>query len=166
MILDIDPDKCTGCMSCVLYCSLAHENKVIPQLTRVSILANPDRTTIIPVACIPCEEKPCLAACIEPGAIHTDKRGAVIIDESLCTACGKCARACLVGAIRVHRLAGRGKKGKAVAIKCDQCGGDPWCVKVCPTHAIHRINSLVSSQAIFDRILAAQNALKAEEKNA
>lgn len=163
MILDIDPAKCTGCMSCVVYCSLTHEKWVIPELARIQILADRNRQTILPIACVPCAEKPCLAACPEPGAIHLDEIGAVLVEESLCMACAKCVRACPVGAIRIHRLPGRGKKGKAVALKCDLCRGDPWCARVCPSRAILAIECQPDSQEVFARILAVQKTLQGQE---
>jgi anaerobic carbon-monoxide dehydrogenase iron sulfur subunit len=165
MILDVHPDRCTGCMICELFCSLAHEGQSIPDLSRVQILAEHNRKKLAPVVCVPCEENPCLAACPEPGAIHKTDTGAVVIEETLCTACGKCARACKIGAIRIHRLEGRGKNGKAVALKCDQCQGDPWCVKVCPVDAILRVDGKRGDQAVFARILAASQGLKKPEKN-
>ena len=164
MILDVHPDRCTGCMICELYCSLAHEGQSIPDLSRVQILADHNRIKIVPVMCVPCEETPCLSACPEAGAIHKTDKGAVVIEEVLCTACGKCARACLISAIQIHRLEGRGKNGKAVAIKCDQCQGDPWCVKVCPVDAILKIDEPTGDQVVFNRILAARQDLGRPEK--
>ena len=165
MILDVYPERCTGCMACELYCSLSHEGQSIPTLSRVQILAEHNRKMLVPIVCVPCEENPCIAACPEPGAIHKTQTGAVIIDEALCTACGKCARACRIGAIRIHRLAGRGKNGKAVALKCDQCDGDPWCAKVCPVKAIIKVEGRSGDQEVFNRILSARQDLENMEKS-
>ncbi len=165
MILDIDPSLCTSCLACELYCSLAHEGQVDPELSRIHIFRDSMRELILPITCVPCEENPCIAACPEPGAIHRDERGAVIIEEQLCTACGKCVRVCKIGAIRVHRLAGRGKNGKAVALKCNQCEGDPWCSRVCPTGAIIRKDETNGSQPVFNRLLAVKTTLDAQRKS-
>jgi len=164
MILDVHPDRCTGCMLCELYCSLAHEDKSFPELARVQIIAEHNRKKLVPVMCVPCEENPCLAACPEPGAIYKTAAGAVVIEETLCTACGKCVRACKIGAIRIHRLEGRGKNGKAVALNCDQCQGDPWCVKVCPVDAILQVEEKIGDQAVFARIFSARQDLEKSEK--
>ncbi|MDD5367909.1 MAG: 4Fe-4S dicluster domain-containing protein [Anaerolineaceae bacterium] len=163
MILVIDPMKCTGCMACTLYCSLAHENMVAPERSRITILADRNREVILPITCLPCSQKPCLEVCPEKGAIRLELNGAVVIQESLCTACGKCARACAINAIRIHRLAGRGKKGKAVALKCDQCGGDAWCVRVCPTGAISQSDARGDGQKGFDQLVIARNDLQRYE---
>jgi len=137
---------------------------VNPELSRIHILADRNRRTLIPIACIPCEDKPCIPACPEPGAIQLNAQGKVEITEGLCTACAKCAHACQIGAIRIHRLPGRGKNGKAVALKCDQCKGDPWCSKVCPTAAIIRVDDLTESQTTFERLLTTHHLLVRMEK--
>jgi anaerobic carbon-monoxide dehydrogenase iron sulfur subunit len=165
MILDVHPELCTGCMLCELYCSLAHEGQSFPELSRIQILAEHNRKKLVPVLCVPCEENPCLAACPEPGAIHKTASGAVVIEEILCTACGKCAHACQIGAIQIHRLEGRGKNGKAVALKCDQCQGDPWCVKVCPVNAILKVEGRIGDPIVFNRILSARQELEISEKH-
>jgi Fe-S-cluster-containing hydrogenase component 2 len=152
MILNIDPERCTGCLACEVYCSLAHEGIVRPLLSRIQIFHDTERQVIIPITCIPCEEKPCLAACPEPGALSISSSGTVLIEESLCTGCSRCVRACQIGAIRMHRLPGRGKKGLAVAIKCDQCDGDPWCVRVCPAAAITISDSNLGGQESYETL--------------
>ena len=165
MLLNIDPTLCTGCRICEVYCSLSHEQEVNPALSRIHIHGDQIRQILVPVTCVPCDEKRCIAACPETGAININDVGAVVIDESLCTGCGKCVRACLIGAISLHRLPGRGKKGLAVALKCDQCGGDPWCVRVCEPHAVSKIDALSGGQEIHDRILITLEQLPAINKN-
>jgi len=67
-------------------------------------------------------------------AISIDSRtGAVLIDESECTACGDCVTHCPFntnGRV-IFVIAERG-----TAIKCDLCGGEPQCVEICPTDAL------------------------------
>jgi Fe-S-cluster-containing dehydrogenase component len=50
--------------------------------------------------------------------------GIVKIDGGVCTGCGACVNACYYGAVKID-------PDKNTAIKCDLCGGDPKCVKVC-----------------------------------
>jgi len=142
-----------------------HEGSADPQLSRIHVMHNEQRTVIIPVTCVPCENKPCIAACPE-GAIKTNDRGAVIITESLCTGCGKCARACEIGAIRVHRIEGRGKNGRLVSLKCDQCDGNPWCVQACTFDAIRMVEGFSGSQVVHDRLKEAKESLQRELETA
>ena len=63
-------------------------------------------------------------------AIHYDTELAMpIIDEEKCTGCMKCVRECPFQGINYDRM---NKK----ALKCDLCGGDPICVKVCDPKAL------------------------------
>jgi Fe-S-cluster-containing hydrogenase component 2 len=55
------------------------------------------------------------------------KTVALIVDSKKCIGCKECVWACPFGAITVRN---------GVAIKCDLCGGDPECAKVCVPNAI------------------------------
>lgn len=159
MFLDVHPEKCTGCRACEVFCSLEHEGLAQPELSRIRILKDELGATFLPIVCPPCAGKPCLQACPEPGAMLVTTEGTVIIDESLCTGCSKCIRACDLGAVRFHRLRGRGKHGKAVALKCDLCDGDPWCVKVCEPGALTLWEGAEDEGTqVFERLLAALSA--------
>ncbi len=162
MILTIKPENCTGCLACEIYCSLAHEGQIVTSLSRIKIHMDENRQILAPVVCLPCENKHCIQACPEKGAIYIDNNGAVVINEALCTGCSRCVRACPIGAIHFHRLPGRGKKGIAVALKCDQCGGDPWCVRVCPNDAIQLVDSISEPTTIIKRIQSSLEMIKVE----
>ncbi|MCD6323879.1 MAG: 4Fe-4S binding protein, partial [Desulfurococcales archaeon] len=51
-----------------------------------------------------------------------------LINYGRCIGCRECAYACPFGAINLNMV--------AMPIKCDLCGGDPECVKVCPHDAL------------------------------
>jgi len=144
LILHIHPTQCTDCRLCEIFCSLKQEGYVNPNLARIRIARDEARKLLAPIACPPCDEKKCIAACPEPGALTiAPQTGAVVIAESLCTSCSKCIAACDIGAIRFLRQAGRGKNGKAVALKCNQCDGDPACVRVCEPKALQYVSDHV-----------------------
>ncbi len=153
MRLSISPEKCTGCQTCVIFCSLKNEDVVNPELSRIFIREDHSDISFLPITCVLCDEKPCIEVCPEPGAISVNHLGAVVIDENLCTGCSKCVNACQIGAIQLHLLPGRGKSGKAVVLKCDLCAGDPWCVKVCQPGAI-TICDDDGGQEMYDALLA------------
>jgi Fe-S-cluster-containing hydrogenase component 2 len=139
MRLNIDPTTCTGCRLCEVYCSITHENDVNPALSRIKVWKDEVNGLFLPIACTLCDDKECLSACPEPGAIALTKQGTVVINEELCTGCSKCVRACEILAITFHAIPGRGKNGKAVVVKCNLCDGDPVCVKVCEPGTISLI---------------------------
>jgi Fe-S-cluster-containing hydrogenase component 2 len=51
------------------------------------------------------------------------------LEEDKCILCKSCVGACVNGVILLDT-------DKMRIIKCDHCGGDPECAKVCPTGAI------------------------------
>lgn len=153
MRLEIEPKLCTGCRLCESFCALVHEEQIRPWLARVHVRRDESRAIFLPVACPACEAKPCIDACPEPGAISQTPLGAVVINELRCTGCSKCVRACEIGAIFFRRVPGRGKHGKAVALKCDLCGGDPWCVRVCAPGALRLVDGDgQGGQTVYERL--------------
>ncbi len=157
MIIHVDPARCTGCRACEVFCSLEQEGKANPALSRIQVLKDVPHDFFLPVVCPPCEDKACLTACREPGALVIDPvTGAVVLVDALCSGCSRCVSACDIGAIRLLRLAGRGKKGKAAVIKCNQCGGDPWCVRVCEPGALTYVPETPerTGQQVFERLRA------------
>ena len=158
MIIYVDAPKCTGCRACQVFCPLEQEGLANPALARIQVLKDESHNLFLPLVCPPCAEKACVAACPEPGAMFVaPETGAVVIVEELCTGCSKCISACDISAIRLLRQTGRGKFGKAVAVKCNQCGGAPWCVKVCEPGALQYIAETpdLDGQRVFEGLRAA-----------
>jgi Fe-S-cluster-containing hydrogenase component 2 len=66
-------------------------------------------------------------------AIHYDVDLATpIIDEEKCTGCMRCVKECPFQGINFDKV-------KKKALKCDLCGGDPMCAKVCDPKALTAI---------------------------
>jgi carbon-monoxide dehydrogenase iron sulfur subunit len=127
--LMVQPTLCTGCRSCEMACSLSHEGKCSPALSRVRVIKFDAEGRNVPSICAQCTRPECLSACAE-GAIRLDAAtGAVLIDENLCTGCRSCIPACPHSQIGFH-------PEKRLAFKCDLCGGDPQCARFCPTGAL------------------------------
>jgi len=128
----VDIDRCTGCGSCELVCSFTHHGEFNPLKSRIHNSFFLDRELSVPVFCYQCEEPWCGKVC-PAGAITTERDlagGATLVevDEHKCVGCRMCTLACPYGSIIVS--------GKGVAEKCNLCGGDPECVKVCRSEAI------------------------------
>jgi Fe-S-cluster-containing dehydrogenase component len=79
--------------------------------------------------CRHCPSPECLDACPENAISVEGSTGARVVDEEKCVGCGECVTACQFEMVRINEETGK-------AFKCDLCGGDPQCVRWCPTGAI------------------------------
>jgi Fe-S-cluster-containing dehydrogenase component len=118
-----NPDKCLGCGICEFVCSAIKDKSLDPSFSRIRQV-NFEPTGSMAIACVLCENPPCVAACPKEALVKEEK-GAIRVDEHKCHGCGWCIVACEFGAITLHPT-------KKVAMTCDLCDGDPECVKLCP----------------------------------
>lgn len=124
-----DPERCAGCLTCMAVCSLYHDGVVCPDMARIHVVAPILKIFEVQgYTCKQCEGPGCLYACPE-GALYVDeKTGARVIDEGRCTGCKICMEACP----QYPNTPIRYNSERNVCFKCDLCGGDPQCVKLCP----------------------------------
>lgn len=115
--------RCSGCRKCEIACSLAHENRVWPEASRVRVFMLVPGLEF-PHLCAQCEDYPCVKACPFKALSISNETAAVLVNAKACTACGKCINACPGRIPHLHP-----SKNKIVI--CDLCKGDPQCVKVC-----------------------------------
>ena len=121
----IDTKKCSGCMSCMMACSLAHEGGINLNHARIQIKKNvfgtyPD-DDIEQYVCRQCADAPCVAAC-RFGALTVDPvSGVRVIDEEKCTGCRLCMKACSYDPSRIVF-----DYDRRVALKCDLCSNTPY----------------------------------------
>lgn len=141
-VLVVRADRCTGCKSCEIACSVEHSRsktlvgaiaEVPPPCSRVTVVRRAGIS--VPHQCRQCMNAKCMAAC-PTGALHrADNDSPVLVDDELCTRCGKCVPACPFKAIRLDERSNR-------IMKCDQCpdrtgrGELPACVEACPVQAL------------------------------
>ena len=128
--LIIHPEKCNNCGDCETACINSKSTLTSPGLSCIRILKDAeDDDFFFPIACKQCENAPCLATCPKEAIYKEMQTNRVLIDRVRCVGCGMCVSACPFGAMKLDRR-------KAKSYKCDLCGGDPECVKVCEPKAL------------------------------
>jgi Fe-S-cluster-containing hydrogenase component 2 len=128
-LLNIVPEKCTGCMQCELACSWVQTGTFAPSQSLIRVNVFDEEASYAPYTCLQCDEAWCMSACPVNAIAIDDKNGAKIVLEKLCIGCHLCTIACPFGT--VFTLPQTDK-----AAKCNLCGGDPACATACPTDAI------------------------------
>ncbi|UCE19810.1 MAG: 4Fe-4S dicluster domain-containing protein [Gemmatimonadota bacterium] len=150
----VDIEKCQGCASCMLACSLVHEGAESLSLARIQMMQNSFESFPVDVTieqCRQCVEPACVKAC-PTGALGADARyGNVrMVDTEQCIGCGICYDACPYTPSRVVLAADKKYDGEDRSRKCDLCANAPFhwdeagggpdgkqaCVAVCPVGAI------------------------------
>ncbi len=151
MMIIGDPTRCVGCRRCVIACTDYNEGKTQPSLARVKINRNylfgPEGVRdgsyigegifgnhrIVQDTCRQCPHPvPCLDAC-PYGAIEVVKpTNARVVNVDKCHGCKACQRACPWAMTTFNTEINK-------ASKCHLCGGDPQCVKACPTGALQYV---------------------------
>jgi len=134
-------DRCLGCRSCELACSVAHSKAgsllgavLAGEKPTSRIFVNQVDDKKVPLNCRHCEDAPCIDACIT-GAMHRDQAGVVTNEGGTgrCTGCWMCVMVCPYGVIRSDLE-------RRKAVKCDRAcnddSGKPACVRACPTGAL------------------------------
>jgi len=132
--IEVNPNECTGCMACVLECSLNKTGSFSYKNALMKVEKREEKAFNYPIMCSNCVEKSCIEAC-EFEAIKLDADFEIpLIDREKCTGCGKCVESCKYGLIRFD-------KTKGLPVKCDLCGGNPICCVACISGAIKIVSS-------------------------
>lgn len=145
MLWYIDPDKCTGCKQCVAACSLAKTGRYVPEESRIYVKRVEPRGWSIPLVCEHCVDAPCADICPVYAISRDVETGIVSVDLGKCIGCRLCRYVCPWGkeTIQIREVEGfHGLK----AVKCDLCGGDPACAKVCTAGALQWVEFTGNSE--------------------
>ncbi|MFC2068078.1 hypothetical protein ACFLTP_03595 [Chloroflexota bacterium] len=104
--MEIDSEKCTGCRTCEVICSLTHsKGHIEPRQVRVRVYRDEVEGIFAPIIAGP---KASIEYVGEPKFLLGDKQGDVNTLCSLfvepsrrCNLCGVCAQWCVTGALKI-----------------------------------------------------------------
>jgi Fe-S-cluster-containing hydrogenase component 2 len=152
--IQVTPAKCVGCLNCELACASRDWGRYFPCGSKISLVFL-ESGGKVPVACLQCDQAPCLTVC-RTGALARDPETAVIAsDPAKCVGCRACVSVCPFGNIAWSEAGQRVEK-------CDQCQGSPRCVAACPSGALAYVEEGGQSKA--RRRLFAEKVLEASKE--
>ena len=88
-VLNVVPEKCTGCMQCELACSWVQTGTFQPSRSLIRVNVFDEEASYAPYTCLQCDEAWCLKAC-PVDAIYLDET----TEPSVCIHCGRCVPYC------------------------------------------------------------------------
>jgi len=125
----VEYEKCTGCSSCELICSYLHEDAFNDKRSTIRITSPNHYGHDVPTLCMFCEDAPCIKICPVNALKRNTSLGCIEVHGDRCIGCSLCIERCPVGAISIH-------PEKGFPVICDLCGGNPQCVKYCPSEVL------------------------------
>ena len=128
MIFDLDMDRCCACGACAVACMDQNDIEITEEhpLRKVFAMEGTNGHAYISMACMHCEDAPCIVAC-PVGCLSKDERGLTVYDSTSCIGCHSCAMACPFGAPTYNRF------GCAERLSH---GLEPACVRTCSLGAL------------------------------
>lgn len=127
-VLAFDLNLCTGCRACELRCAFKHHQECDPSKSRIRVVKLDRVGMAVPLFCLNCEEGFCQEICPTKAIQRDGSTGALVLKEDKCVRCRACTMVCPFLGLQV--LSDR------KVVKCDLCGGDPYCIKYCETGAL------------------------------
>lgn len=162
-----DMDLCVNCKACIVACKLKHMstpnvvNPIISEPRGLNLLqvyqCGPEiinekvHQAFISIACMHCEEAPCIKVCPTSAIYKDEAYGTTLVNKDLCISCKACLWVCPYGAPTYDN-------NSKLAL-CDLCidrireGKKSACEAACPAHAIFigttdEIRTLQSQKAL------------------
>ncbi len=133
-VILVNFEKCVGCRTCEMVCSLSHGKAIDPYHSRIKVIKWENAVHSVPINCRQCEDAPCSEIC-PTEAISRDKRfSRTKINYDKCIGCRSCIDVCPFGAMAFNSL-------EKKVFKCDLCDGEPLCVKFCAYSVLDYINA-------------------------
>ena len=97
--LQLEPEKCTGCLQCEMACSYENEGLFNPSKSRIKVFTFHDEGRFAPYTCSQCAEAWCMQACPVDAIVNNAATGSKDVLADRCVGCKVCTVACPFGTI-------------------------------------------------------------------
>ncbi len=124
----VSEGDCTGCRRCELACSFEKTDNYNRYQSRISVVKCDVNQTDEPHVCRQCGRCMCVEICPNEALGRDPETHAVVVQSDRCEGCGACAAACPFDSVKLSK--------QGYPLICDLCGGEPMCVRKCPTGAV------------------------------
>ncbi|MGI5920135.1 MAG: 4Fe-4S dicluster domain-containing protein [Syntrophomonadaceae bacterium] len=149
--LIINSELCTGCGACEMACAINKTGQCAPGMARINVWREETRGMFVPLTCMQCVNPPCVEACLMNIIYKHVASGITLRHLDQCIGCRTCQIVCPFEGCRYDYQ-------NDVVVNCDLCGGQPECVKYCPTGALSYNNVELTVDANrFDRVVTTIN---------
>ena len=189
----IDLKRCVGCDTCSIACKMSNNLPKDMLWLKVHTQGGEAKDTAagtfpnvtmsyLPMNCMHCTDAPCVTAC--PVQATTQREdGIVVVDQDLCTGCGRCIEACPYEGIRTLNEEepefyldfelGHPTAPKHVGTKVEKCnfcvgrlemGEKPACMELCPGRARY-FGDIDDPDSEISKLIASREVMRLEEEN-
>jgi len=129
-----DASRCDSCGDCMVACAEIKSATSDTAHSRIKIVPGFADSHPELALCRQCGDPGCIRSCPAAALSHNDETGVTDWDKEKCIDCLLCTVGCTYGGITFNSVIGH-------VAKCDNCGGDPACVKACSDGALSYITS-------------------------
>lgn len=126
--IQVIPELCNECGDCIKACLEAKGAKD-PSQSRIRLVKDPKTSKNVPVLCRQCGDPACVTSCPQNALSKNPDTGIIELNKDECINCQVCLESCPYQGIYYDSIEDQ-------IIKCDQCGGNPACVKACKQKAL------------------------------
>lgn len=126
------PEKCNGCNDCMAACAKIHTDTTDLVHSRIKIVQGSENGAYGIAQCRQCGDPRCVMDCPAKALTKNEETGTIDWDQEKCVNCQLCTLACSWAGITYNPATKQ-------VMKCDQCFGDPSCVKACKQKALEYI---------------------------
>lgn len=147
--LAVYPERCNGCGDCEVACAKVKAQSNDIAHSRIKINRNAKDQLFWPVVCLQCGDPDCVRSCPSRALSKNPDNGIVFGDRNRCVTCTLCTLGCSYAGITYNPVIEK-------VMKCDLCGGDPECVKVCKPKALEyqTVATVFNEQKDFEDLFA------------